>query len=309
MLKRVLAIGAATLASAIYGVNHTLAKEVMPKYIQPFGFIFLRVSGAAIMFWLISFFLKPERIDKSDRWRILGCAFFGMCINMLAFFSGLRLSTPINSSVVITVTPVILLVFSIVFLRENVGWRKIVGIGLGLIGALVLVLFGAENQANAPNIPLGNLLFIVNASAYAIYLILVTPLVPKYGTITLMKWLFLLGTIINLPITIGEFKEVAWADLPLRPALIFIFVVVGTTFSTYLLNIFALKTLSASTIGAFIYLQPVLAVLFAMAVGADHLTPLRVGAAILIFTGVYLSTRKAKKVKLQIKESKLEEGL
>lgn len=297
MNKRFLAIVAATLASAIYGINHTLAKDIMPVYIKPFGFIFLRVLGAAILFWIISLFTKNERIAKKDRWRFLGCAFFGMCINMLAFFKGLSLSTPINSSVVVTLTPVILLILSVVFLKEKVSWTKVTGIGLGLVGALVLILFGLQVQKNAPNIPVGNLLFMVNASAYAVYLILVKPLTARYSTITLMKWFFLIGVILNLPITLSEFVEVQWTSLPIEAVGVMAFVVVGTTFMTYLLNVFALKTLKASTIGAFIYLQPVLAVLFAILVGADHLTPIRILAAVLIFTGVYLSSRKPKKNK------------
>ncbi|WP_416446042.1 DMT family transporter [Leeuwenhoekiella sp. A16] len=291
MNPRLLALIAATVASAIYGVNHTIAKDLMPYHIKPFGFILLRVSGAALLFWIISAFYKSEKVDKQDYFRFLGCAFFGMCINMLAFFKGLSLSTPINSSVVVTMTPVILLVLSVIFLRERVSWVKVLGIGLGFIGALVLILFGAQHQKNAPNIPFGNLLLLVNASAYGVYLILVKPLVAKYNTITMMKWFFLLGVLMNLPVSFGEFAEVHWATLSFDVIWKMGFVIVGTTFMTYLLNLYALKTLKTSTLGAFIYLQPVIAALFAIFVGADRLTPIRMMAALLIFTGVYLSTR------------------
>ncbi|WGK65966.1 DMT family transporter [Croceiramulus getboli] len=294
MNQRHWALAAATAASTIYGVNHTLAKDLMPTYIGAYGFIFLRVTGAAVLFWLVSLFLPSERVAPKDYLRIIACAFFGMCINMLAFFKGLSLSTPINSSVVITLTPVILLLLAVLFLKERVGWIKISGIGLGLIGALVLILFGARVQENAPNIPFGNMLFIVNATAYAIYLILVKPLTAQYSSITLMKWFFLIALPMNLPITWNEFSAVAWTALPMRAVLIMLFVVVGTTFLTYLFNVYALKQLKASTIGAFIYLQPVIAVLFAILVGADRLTPIRILAAILIFIGVYLSTRTKK---------------
>lgn len=297
MNKRYLALAAATTASFIYGINHTLAKDIMPTHIQPFGFIFLRVLGASILFWIASIFTKNEKIDRKDWPRLLGCAVFGMAINMLAFFKGLQLSTPINSSVVITISPVMLLLLSALFLKEKIGWVKIVGIAMGLIGALVLILFGESQQQNAPNIALGNLLFIVNATAYAVYLILVKPLTKKYSTITLMKWLFLIGVVINFPFTIQEFTAVEWSSLSTDVMLIMGFVVLGTTFMTYLLNIYALKTLKASTIGAFIYLQPLIAVLFAVIVGADSLSMIRIIAAAFIFTGVYLSTRKPKKIK------------
>ena len=295
--QRIFALLAATTASTIYGINHTIGKGLMPDVIQPFGFILLRVSGAALVFWGISLFFPSEKIERRDWFRFVICAFFGMVLNMLAFFKGLSLSTPINSSVIITLSPVLLLVLSAFILRERITWIKSLGIFLGLGGALVLILFGIKEQPNAPNIPLGNLLFIVNATSYSVYLILVKPLVPKYSSITLMKFLFLFAFLINLPIGISEFSEVNWTNLPFEAIWKLAFVVICTTVMTYLLNIYALKQLSPSTIGAFIYLQPVIAVLFAVLVGADSLTALRIGAAALIFLGVYLSTiKRARKI-------------
>ena len=292
MNARVLALLAAFAASAIYGANHTIAKGLMPDVIGPFGFIILRVVGAALLFWVISPLFPSEKVDRSDWLRILGCSFFGMVLNMNMFFKGLQLSTPINSSVVITLTPVLLLVLTAVFLKERITWTKALGISIGLAGAMMLIFFGPRTQANAPNIPLGNLLFVVNASSYAIYLIMVKPLVAKYHSVTLMKYFFLLAIFMNLPIGWNEFSQVDWPGLNFDMIWKMGFVVIGTTFLTYLFNIYALKQLSPSTIGAFIYLQPVLAAFFAILAGADQLSPLRIGAAALIFFGVFLSTRK-----------------
>lgn len=292
MNKRAFALIAATAASAIYGANHTIAKGLMPDVIKPFGFILLRVLGAASVFWLLSLFFPSERIERRDWVRIIACAFFGMALNMSMFFKGLSLSTPINSSVVITLAPVLLLILSAIFLKEKITWIKSIGIGLGLSGALLLILFGVKTQPNSPNIPLGNILFVINAAAYSTYLILVKPLVAKYSSISLMKLFFLFAVIINLPLGLSEFMEVDWMHLTTDSIWKLSFVVIATTILTYLFNIFALKQLSPSTIGAFIYLQPVLAGFFAILSGADRLTPLRIGAAALIFIGVYLSSRK-----------------
>ncbi len=296
MNNRIAALAAATTASVIYGVNHTIAKGLMPTVIEPFAFILLRVTGAALLFWLVSLFYPSEKVARKDWFRFFMCAFTGMACNMLMFFKGLSLSTPINSSVIITISPVLLLILSALFLNEKITWLKGTGIGLGLTGALLLIFFGIKTQQNAPNIPLGNLLFIGNATAYSIYLILVKPLVSKYNSITLMKWFFLFAVLINLPIGYTEFTNVAWLDLSFTSIWQLIFVVIGTTFLTYLFNIYALKQLSPSTIGAFIYLQPLIAAIVAVMVGTDTLTPLRLLAAGLIFVGVFLSTfRKSKK--------------
>ncbi|MEZ4857491.1 MAG: DMT family transporter [Flavobacteriaceae bacterium] len=295
MNPRSLALLAATSASTIYGINHTIAKGLMPEIIQPFGFILLRVSGAAILFWGFSFFYPSERIEKKDFYRFILCALFGMVLNMNMFFKGLELSTPVNSSVVITVAPVLLLILTAVFLKEKITWYKSIGIFLGLVGVLTLILFGAKSQPNAPNIPLGNFFFIINAASYSVYLILVKPLIGKYSSITLMKFFFLFAVLMNLPIGISQLTEVNWVSLQFSEILKLLFVVVGTTFLTYLFNIYALKQLSPSVIGAFMYLQPVVATLFALLVGVDSLTPLRLLAASFIFMGVFLTTRKTKK--------------
>lgn len=294
MNKRLLAILAAIGAGTIYGINHTVAKGLMPVYIQPLGFILLRVTGAAILFWLISFLGPKEKIATSDWKRLLGCSVLGMCINMLFFFKGLSLTTPINSSVITTITPIIVLVLAAILIRERITWLKTLGIITGLAGALGLIFFSSSQVQNAPNVPLGNLLVLVNATSYGLYLILVKPLTAKYHPFTLMKWLFLMAVFINLPFTLGEFTEVEWSQLPTEAILGMSFVVVGTTFLTYLLNVYALKQLSASTISAFVYIQPLIAISYAVLTGADSLNLLKIIAALLVFLGVYMVTRKPK---------------
>ncbi|THV61452.1 DMT family transporter [Flagellimonas alvinocaridis] len=294
MSKRTLAILAALGATAIYGINHTLAKGVMPTHVKPFGFIMLRVGGAAILFWAISFFGPKEKIEKKDWGRLLICAICGMSVNMLSFFKGLQLSTPINSAVLITITPIIVVVLSSFFLKEKITLNKSLGILMGFIGAVGLILFGAEIRQDAPNIPLGNFLFIVNATFYGTYLIVVKTLIEKYHPFTLMKWLFSLALIINIPITLPEFLEIGWSSMPLWAYGSIAFVVVGTTFLTYLFNVFALTQLKASTVGAFIYVQPLIGILFALTLGKDHLSLIKILATALVLAGVYLASMRPK---------------
>ncbi len=293
MDKRTLGFLAALGAAIIYGLNHTIAKNVMPIYITPFGFILLRVLGAAILFWLVSFFIKPEKIQKKDWPRLIACSFLGMVINMLAFFKGLELSTPVNSSVIITISPIIVFIFSAILLKEKIQFLKTIGIISGFIGAIILVLYTSKTGINAPNIPLGNVLFILNSFAYGLYLVLVKPLIEKYNIITLLKWLFLLAIFLNLPVTFNEFTSVKWADLPIKNAVLpMLFVVVGTTFCTYLFNAYALRTLSPSTVSSFIYLQPIVGIVYAVSTKSDTLSLVSVTGMILIFIGIYLVTKK-----------------
>ena len=288
MNKRYLALIAAFLATSIYGINHTIAKEVMPIYVGSSGFIMLRLLGATLIFWLISLFTPNEKIEKKDFLKILLASILGMCVNMLAFFRGLELSTPINSGIIITLSPVLVLILSYFFLKEKVTLKKIIGILIGFSGAVFLILNSSKTGINAPNIPLGNSFFLLNASAYAGYLIVIKPLTSKYNIFTLMKWLFLIGLVLSTPITFNQFIEVNWTELPWFAIWRMAYVVIGTTFLTYLFNIYALKTLSPTTVGSFIYLQPIITIGFALITGNDVLDTTKLFSCLLVFIGIYL---------------------
>ncbi len=295
MDKRNLGLLAAFGATVIYGFNHTIAKNVMPIYIEAFGFVLLRVIGATLIFWTLSLFIENEKIKKEDWPRIFLCSFLGMFINKLAFFKGLELSTPINSSVLITVVPILVFVFSAFFLKEKMRFLRVFGVISGFIGALVLILYSPSTSFNAPNIPLGNLMFVINSSTYGLYLIFVKKLVEKYNIITLFRWLFLIAIFLNLPVGFLEFKNVEWSHLPFWDAILpMIYVVVGTTFLTYMFNAYALSKLKASTVSSFVYLQPIVGIIYAITTDNDSLTVLSVLGMILIFMGVYFVTKKIK---------------
>jgi len=291
MNTRVWALIAAAGATTIYGLNHTVAKVVMPDYVGAFGFIFIRTSGAALLFWLLSLFLPKEKIDRGDYLRLFLACLMGMCINMLSFFKGLELSTPVNSGIFATTNPIIILLLSYLFLGEKIGILKFFGITIGFAGALMLVLYGTQNTVNAPNVLMGNILFMINSIFFSGFIIVVKPLSEKYNTVTIMKWLFSIGFILTFPITVTEYTEVDWSNMPLDVFWRVAFVVLGTTFSTYLLNLYALRNLQASTVGAFAYAQPVIAISYAIYSGNDTLDMPKAIACLVIMLGVYLVSK------------------
>jgi drug/metabolite transporter (DMT)-like permease len=293
MNSRLLALLSAGGATMIYGLNHTIAKEVMPDHVGAFGFIFIRTAGATILFWFASLFVPFEKINKKDYLKLFITALLGMCLNMLSFFKGLELSTPVNSGIFATTNPIIILCLSYFFLKEKIGVKKFIGITLGFIGALILVLHGTENSLRAPNVLLGNFLFLLNSIFFSSFIIMVKPLTQKYGTITIMKWLFFMGFFMTLPVTSKEFSEINWGNLPFDAVWRIIFVVLGTTFLTYVLNLFALKRLQASTVGAFAYAQPIIAISFAIITGNDYISLGRGLACLTIIVGVYLVSQKS----------------
>lgn len=281
-------------ATLIYGVNYTIAKDVMPTYIKPDGFILLRVIGALLLFWIAGFFIKKEKIAIEDFGYIFLAALFGSALNMITFFKGLSLTTPINASVIMVMVPIIVFALSILFLKEKLIKHRVVGIIVGLFGAIVLITYGQSTAENAPNIFLGNIYVFINAILYAFYLIIVKKLLGKYHPLTFVKWMYLFGLLIVIPFGYNEILEIEWHSLPTNIIYKILFVIVCTTFMTYLFNLFALTKLKPTTLSAFIYLQPVVATVFALASKSDSISTVKIVAAVFIFVGVYLVSKPAK---------------
>ncbi len=293
MSKRTWALLAATFVSIIYGVSYTIAKDVMPMYVKPYGFILIRVLGATILFWMISFIGPKEKIELQDFPRIIATAFFGVAVNMLAFFKGLSYTSPISASVLMVTTPIIVLILSAIIMKERILKRKIFGILLGLLGASFLILYG-KSVGNATNATLGNFLIFINAASYAFYLIIVKKLMDKYNAFTFVKWVYFFGLLMVIPFGWSEFQEVQWQSLPTTILWEIGFVIVFTTFFTYLFNLLSIRELKPTTVAVFVYLQPLFATIYAMSLGKDELTLVKIISAVLIFAGVYLVTMKKK---------------
>ncbi|EMR04078.1 DMT family transporter [Cesiribacter andamanensis] len=275
----------------IYGANYSIAKEVMPTYIQPFGFTLVRVGAATLLFWLYHAWKGAEHIDmKKDLPRLLLCALMGVATNQLFFLKGLNLTSPINAALIMTITPVLVLIASAILLKERVTFKKSLGIALGLTGAILLVLQRNPNATDGGI--LGDILILLNAASYGVYLVVVKPLMRSYRASTIIKWIFLFGFFMVLPFGWGEFSQTNWLVIPWPIWLAIVYVVVFTTFVAYLLNVWTLRYVNSSVVGIYIYLQPVFATLVAMLLGQDQPTADKFLYSALIFTGVYLVSRK-----------------
>jgi drug/metabolite transporter (DMT)-like permease len=286
-------------ASIIYGINYTVAKGVMPDYLQPMGFIFTRVSGALLLFFALSLFFTKEKIIPKDFIRLALCGLFGVALNQSLFFIGLNITTPINASIIMTSNPILVLITSSILLGEKLNLRKWGGIFLGLTGALLVIAFGKNIHFGSDTF-WGDLLVFLNASSYGIYLVIVKPLMAKYKPITVINWVFFFGFLYVTPFGFSQFAGANWSEFPTKIIGAVAFVVIGTTFLTYLFNIYALKRVSPNVVSIYIYTQPIIASFIAVLFGMDELTTLKVFATFLIFTGVYLiSIRPRKKNNLQ----------
>lgn len=294
MINNILPHLALFLVNLIYALNYSIAKDVMPDYIGPSGFILLRVIGGSLLFFLTFIFFIKENVELKDIVRLLFCGLFGVAINQLFFFEGLNLTTPINAAIIMTVSPILVIIFSAIIIKEKITIRKLLGIFLGIVGAATLILkSGSISLDNTFFV--GNILIFINATSYSIYLVLVKTLMTKYNPITVMFYIFSFGLIFVLPFGLNELLEVNTQSFSKIIYLKVAFVVICTTFLAYLLNAFALKTLNPSVVSTYIYLQPVLASVIAIFLKSDSLDFIKILSALFIFSAVYLVSIPTKK--------------
>ncbi len=285
----------------IYGVNFLIAKGLMPGLLGPSGFIVLRVIGATIMFWILWLFWSRETItDKKDLKMIALCAVFGVVINQLMFFNGLCITSPINASIIMVSTPVLVLGISAVLIKEKITGRKLIGLLLGTLGAVSLIITRGGSTSAVSSLA-GDVMVLINALSYAVYLVLVRPLMQKYKPLTVISYVFLFGLPMVIPFGWQEFTVVEWNSFTTAQTFAVGFVVVFVTFLAYLLNTFALKYVTASVSSVYIYMQPFVATLLMYVVaqwfgGAPvDLTLVKILCGVSIFLGVYLVSRKPEK--------------
>lgn len=283
--------GALTLVGLIYGANYVIAKGVMPNYLTPNAFIMIRASVATLLFWLFHWFTSKEKVQhKRDYILFAKCAVFGVMANQLIFFNGLNLGSPVNASIIMTMNPIIVLLLSYWILKEGITKMKVIGILIGATGAILLV---ARKEISFDNNSfLGDIFILLNATFYGIYLILVRPLMQRYEAITVIKWVFLFGTLMIIPFGLYPLTETNFTTF--TPAVwgAIAYVILGTTFLAYLLNAMALKFVSSTTVGYYIYLQPVFATFIAVSLGMEDFRWEKALFALMIFFGVYLVSKK-----------------
>lgn len=279
------------VSGLLFGANYWIAKGLMPLYMQPMQIIFVRGAMALLLFWLVSLFYKGMEIpERKDHLILALCGLTGIALNQALFFTGLSLTSPVDTALIHSGSPIIVLLFSVWIAGERTGRSKITGMVLGALGAVLLVVQG-NFSSDGDNHMLGNTLIFMNIVSYSLYLVLIKPLMQKYSAITIMKWVFLYGFLFALPFCIpsiaaikpDSFTPFAWFSIT--------YIVIGTTFITYLLTSYSLRTVSAGVAGYYIYMQPVIAALIGIILFNETLTLAKIIASFMVFTGVFLVNR------------------
>lgn len=280
-------------SSLIFGANYWIAKGLMPLYLTPAQIIFFRLTVTAALFWIASLFIPKEKVAYKDLVRIAYCSLLGVVFNQYFFFMGLRLSNPVETAILHTTSPILVLIFAAWIIKERITIARMTGIFLGAIGAIFIVLNGKTLDFSSEHF-LGHFFIILNITTYSLYLVLIKPVMIKYHPLIVMKWIFLFGMITVIPFTFQTAAQVQWDNFTGTVWFSFFYVIIGSTFLAYLLITISLRQLSPAIVGFYIYLQPMIAAIHGIIIQKEKMTMIKILAALLIFTGVYFINQRPK---------------
>ena len=282
-------------ANIAWGLMSPLSKGIM--MFGAIGYLTLvsfRLAGAAVAFWIASLFVKKEKVPPRDLLLIWVAALFAIVFNQAIFITGVSMTSPINASIVTTFLPIITMVISAFHLKEPITFKKLFGIVVGGAGAVLIIVSSTQMDAGSveSNRNLIGILLVFTAQvSYAIYFVFFKKFVEKYSPITLMKWMFLFASITYLPFGQSEFLHIDYTAIPFHIYRDIAFVVLGSTFFTYLMVPIGQKNLRPTVASMYNNVQPIVATIAAAIMGVDAFRPLKGLAIALVFTGVFIVTR------------------
>mgnify|MGYP003369553830 CR=1 FL=1 len=278
-------------AYAIFGFNIISCRSIaVDGNVTPMALFCLRSFGATALFWIWSLFTDPrDQVRKEDLWKVAVASFLGLFMTQLSFLFAITQTTAIDASIIATLSPIMTLLISAVAIKERITWSGVAGIALSLAGVLILIFNCVSLRSGADSTSIWGILgMIANSLFFASYVGIFKPLLQRYTVVTFMKWMFLFSSLFALPFSFGAFRASNLGAISGNVLGHILFVVICATFIAYFLIPIGQKRLRPVVVCMYTYVQPVIAMVIALALGLDHLTALKVAATLLVFTGVGL---------------------
>ena len=283
-------------ANCMWGLMSPISKFVMMAgVVSPLVVTDMRITGAMILFWVASFFQKPEHVGHKDLARLFGAALLGIVLNQGCFIFGVSLSSPGDASIITTSMPLWAMLLAAFILKEPITGKKVLGIAAGACGALMLIMGSGSHVKNMASAGgdyaiWGDLLVLSAQFCYALYIVVYKDFVNKYSLITIMKWMFTYAFICVIPFSAGDLMQTVWSHLSWTEIMGLTYIVVCATFLSYMFIVVGQKILRPTVAGMYNYVQPLVACIVAVIWGMDTFNWIKAVAIMLIFSGVYLVT-------------------
>ena len=285
------------ITNILFAVNMPISKYLLPAHVPPEGLTIMRMAFACVMFWIVSLFTVKEKVPLKDLGMLFVCALCGVGINQGLFIVGLNRSSPVDASIIATAVPIFVLLLAAVILKEPITRKKSFGVFMGVSGGLLLV-FSSTHAIDSISSLDGDMMMIVSGLMYAIYLVLSKPLSLRYSSVTMMKWMFLFAAVAAVAIYYRPLAGVDYAALAPRTWAGIGYVVVCSTFLSYFMVPIGQRYLRPTVVSMYNYVQPLVAVLFTVAVGLDTFGFTKGVAALCVFAGVWLVTKSKSRAQL-----------
>lgn len=290
------------VANMMWGLNAPIGKSVLAEF-SPLSVTTFRMVGAAIAFWILSFFCPKEKVESKDLLKLFFAALFGVVFNQGSFIFGLSLTSPIDASIVTTTTPIITMIVAAIYLREPITNKKVLGIFIGAMGALTLILSSQISTDGRSGNIIGDLFCLTAQLSFAIYLTVFRNLIIKYSPVTISKWLFIYASMCFIPFSYNDVSSINFTTIPINMILQIGYVALCATFLAYLLTMTGQKILRPTLVSMYNYVQPIIASIAAVAVGMDTFGWQKGIAIALVFTGVYIVTRSKSKAQMETEKN------
>ena len=278
------------VAYAIFGINIIVCKDLTSsRLISPIALFCLRSLGAGLLFWLISCFLPKEKVEKKDYGKILSASLLGFFLTQVTFLVAIPNITPMDCSIVSSLSPIYTMFIAAYVLKEPITLRKAGGVVISFIGIIYLIMnsvtgTGGTTQTSSNGI----LLMIANSLCFSLYLGLFKPVITKYSVITFMKWIFLYASVFSLPMAIHELMAFDYSLLSGTYLSELAFLIICSTFITYFLIPLGQKRIRPTLVSMYSYVQPIIAIVISIWLGMDTLSWQKVLAAVMVFGGVVM---------------------
>ena len=290
MKEKTLGHIACFVAYAIFGINIIVCKDLTSsRLISPIALFCLRSLGAGALFWLISCFLPKEKVEKKDYGKILSASLLGFFLTQVTFLVAIPDITPMDCSIVSSLSPIYTMFIAAYVLKEPITLRKAGGVAISFLGIIYLIMNSVTGTGGTTQTSFsGILLMIANSLCFSLYLGLFKPVITKYSVITFMKWIFLYASAFSLPLAIHELIAFDYSLLSGTYLSELAFLIICSTFITYFLIPLGQKRIRPTLVSMYSYVQPIIAIVISIWVGMDTLSWQKVLAAAMVFGGVVM---------------------
>lgn len=281
-----ISILALILANIIWGMAFPIFKwslDVLP----PFTFSFLRFYLGALI--ILPFVIRKLSIKKENVRQLIIVSIFSVTLQIPLLFFGLKLSPSINAPIIIAAGPILLIFASVIFLKEKINLKILLGTFISLFGVLAIILRPILENGFSGGI-FGNLLIFTATICGVIQAVILKKITPDNNPLTLVFWMFLIGSLPLLPFVFWESRSFnIWQDLNLQGAIGLLYGVIFAAVIAHFFLAYAIKYVKASEVGIFTYVDPIATIVIAVPLLHETISPAYAVAAVFVFVGIFIA--------------------